>query len=150
MWFNIIAGFIIPWIFGIYMYRKAPEIFFTTAPITALIAVTCNQAGIHLGLWEVHHMPKVTLADSIFLDLGIFTIAGSSFTYFLAYKKKNRYLLLTLFTLGMTSLEYLSIVMEIVSYSDKWNIFYTFLMYAAGFLTLYFISKKLVKLGVYP
>ncbi|MCP3027720.1 hypothetical protein [Halobacillus sp. A5] len=150
MWLIIVLGFIFPWVFGIYLYKKAPKIFYTNAPITALIAVVCNQLGIHFGLWKVHHMPKVVLLDSIFLDLGIFTIVGAWFTYLLHYKQVKPFRLLSFFIIGMTSLEYIMLVTEQLSYHSSWNIFYTFLMYIGGFTTLYFITEKLVKLKVYP
>ncbi|UOQ46419.1 hypothetical protein MUN89_08625 [Halobacillus salinarum] len=150
MLFIIIIGFIIPWIPGIYLYKKAPKIFFTTAPITALIAVTINQLGIHMGLWKVHPMPRVVLLDSIFLDLGIFPVVGALFTYFVYYKAYNRYLIHFLFIGGMTAIEYVALLTGTVSYDDEWNILLTLLIYLGGFITIDLVSRKLVKLNVYP
>ncbi|MFG6149369.1 hypothetical protein [Halobacillus sp. B23F22_1] len=150
MTFIIIVGFVLPWITGIYLYRKAPKIFFTTAPITALIAVVLNQAGIHIGLWKVHPMPKAMLLDSIFLDLGIFTIAGAWFTYALVYKTIHPFLVYFLFIGGMTGLEGLALLKGTLTYNDDWSYFYTFLMYVGGFLVIGGISKLLIKLNVFP
>ncbi|WP_431802748.1 hypothetical protein [Halobacillus andaensis] len=148
--FIIIAGFILPWVLGIYLYKQAPKLFFTIAPITALTAVTCNQAGSHMGLWKVHHMPTVVLFDSILLDFGIFTIAGVWFSYLLCYKKKNPVLLLVLFISGMAAIEYISLLLNIVDYNESWSFFYTALMYVAGFIILHMTTNKLEKLGVFP
>ncbi|WP_079478962.1 hypothetical protein [Halobacillus salinus] len=150
MAFIIIVGFVIPWITGIYLYKLAPKIFYTTAPITALIAVVLNQAGIHMGLWEVHPMPAIVLLDSLFLDLGIFTIAGAWFTYMLVYKSVNTLLVYILFIAGMTGLEGLALLVETLEYDDTWNFFYTFLMYVGGFLFIGWISHLLKKLKVFP
>ncbi|GGF14770.1 hypothetical protein GCM10010954_11680 [Halobacillus andaensis] len=149
MAFIIIVGFVLPWITGIYLYRKAPKIFFTTAPITALIAVISNQSGIHIGFWKVNHMPSVMLLDSLFLDLGIFTLAGAWFTYALVYKNINPFWVYSLFIGGMTCLEGLALLKGTLSY-DEWSLFYTFLMYVGGFLVIGRISKLLIKLNVFP
>ncbi|GGC77350.1 hypothetical protein GCM10007216_04840 [Thalassobacillus devorans] len=150
MAFIIIAGFILPWVTGVYLYKKAPKIFYTTAPITALIAVVLNQAGIHLGLWEVNHMPNIMLLDSLFLDLGIFTIAGAWFTYILVYKRKHPILVYSLFIGGMVTLEGLALLQGTLSYAQEWSFIYTILMYIGGFLAIGAISRLLIKLNVYP
>ncbi|SDI81259.1 hypothetical protein [Alteribacillus bidgolensis] len=150
MIYIILIFFIVPWITGFYLYKKAPKIFFTTAPITALIAITCNQLGIHLGIWEVNHMPTVMLLDSIFLDFGIFTLAGAWFTYFLYYKKLTRVWSYIWFVLGMTLLESITLLVEMVSYDESWNMFYTFLMYLGGFIIIDVVTQKLDKLRIFP
>ncbi|WP_158737943.1 hypothetical protein [Alteribacillus sp. YIM 98480] len=150
MIYIILIFFIVPWITGIYLYKKAPKIFFTTAPITTLIAITFNQLGIHLGMWEVNHMPTVTLLDSIFLDFGIFTLAGAWFTYFLYYKQLTRVWSYIWFVLGMTALESITLLVDMVSYNESWNMFYTFLMYLGGFMVIDIVIQKLVKLNIFP
>ncbi|MYL71584.1 hypothetical protein GLW00_12010 [Halobacillus litoralis] len=150
MAFIIIAGFVIPWITGVYLYKKAPIIFYTTAPITALIAVVLNQAGIHMGLWRVNHMPSIVLLDSLFLDLGIFTIAGAWFTYMLVYKSINPLWIYIIFIGGMASLEILALLVETIEYNQSWNFFYTLLMYIGGFLIIGWIVNILEKLKVFP
>ncbi|MCA1011477.1 hypothetical protein [Halobacillus halophilus] len=150
MTFIIMAGFVLPWITGIFLYRKAPKIFYTTAPITALIAVVFNQAGIHMGLWKVHPMPKVILLDSIFLDLGIFTIAGAWFTYYYVYRNIKPIWVYSLSIGGMAGLEGLALLNGILSYDDHWNFFYTILMYVGGFLVIGGISNVLRRLHVFP
>ncbi|TGB03616.1 hypothetical protein [Halobacillus salinus] len=150
MAFIIIVGFVIPWITGIYLYKQAPKIFYTTAPITALIAVVLNQAGIHMGLWEVNPMPRIILLDSLFLDLGVFTLAGAWFTYMLVYKSVNTLLVYILFIGGMSSLEGLAVLVGTVDYDDTWSFFYTILMYVGGFLFIGWISHLLKKLKVFP
>ncbi|WP_173918975.1 hypothetical protein [Halobacillus sp. Marseille-Q1614] len=150
MAFIIIVGFIFPWITGIYLYKKAPKIFYTTVPITALIAVVLNQAGIHMGLWKVNHMPTIVLLDSLFLDLGIFTIAGAWFTYMLVYKSINPLWVYIIFIGGMAGLEGLALLVETIKYDQTWNFFYTFLMYVGGFLVIGWIINILKKLKVFP
>lgn len=142
----ILTFFVLPWITGIYLYQRTPKIFFTIAPITALIAITCNQLGIHLGLWEVNHMPSVMLLDSIFIDFGLFAIVGTWFTYLLHYKEFNRVWLHIWFVLGFTALEGLTLLVEMLSYDKGWNLFYTILMYVGGFIAIDFVTKKLAKL----
>ncbi|WP_281975084.1 hypothetical protein [Halobacillus litoralis] len=148
--FIIIAGFVFPWITGIYLYKKAPKIFYTTAPITALIAVVLNQAGIHMELWKVNHMPTIVLLDSLFLDLGIFTIAGAWFTYMLVYKSINPLWVYVIFIGGMAGLEGLALLVETIKYDQTWNFFYTFLMYVGGFIVIGWIINILKKLKVFP
>mgnify|MGYP005853844677 CR=1 FL=1 len=150
MTFIIIVGFVLPWITGIFLYKKSPKIFYTTAPITALIAVVLNQAGIHVGLWKVNPMPSVMLLDSLFLDLGIFTLSGAWFTYMLVYKTIKPIWVYSLFIGGMTILEGMALLKGTLTYDDEWSFFYTFFMYVGGFLVIGVISKVLIKLKVFP
>lgn len=120
------------------------------APVGALIAVTLNQLGIHLGLWKVHPMPKVVLLDSIFLDFGIFTIASVWFSYILYYKHQNPLWIYITFVLGMTGIEFIALQIGTLTYDDEWNKFYTFLMYLGGFITIHLLTLKLAKLKIYP
>ncbi|KHE72465.1 hypothetical protein [Halobacillus sp. BBL2006] len=146
----LVLGFIIPWLTAGYVYKKTPKLFFTVAPFAALIALILNQFGIQLGLWTIHPPSKVVMMDSIFLDLGIFTVSAIWFTYFLYYKQKNPLWVYPLFVLGMTGVEGIAILIHTLTYDEKWNIFYTFLMYLGGFMTIHLITRKLDKLEVYP
>ncbi|ARI78625.1 hypothetical protein [Halobacillus mangrovi] len=146
----IVLGFIIPWLTAPYVYKLAPKIFYTVAPVGALIAVTLNQLGIHLGLWKVHHMPTVVLLDSIFLDFGIFTVVSVWFIFILYYKQKNPLWVYPAFIFGMTGIESIALAIETVSYDEEWNLFYTLLMYIGGFTTLHILTRKLVTLKIYP
>ncbi|MGI8314569.1 hypothetical protein [Halobacillus mangrovi] len=146
----IVLGFIIPWLTAPYVYNHAPKLFYTVAPVGALIALTLNQLGIHLGLWKVHHMPMVVLLDSIFLDFGIFTVVSVWFIFLLYYKQKNPLWVYAAFILGMTGIEAIALAIETVSYDEEWNLFYTLLMYIGGFTTLHILTRKLVALKIYP
>ncbi len=95
-------------------------------------------------------MPEVVLLDSIFLDLGIFTIAGAWFTYYYVYKNIKPILVYSLSIGGMAGLEGIALLTETLSYDKDWNFFYTFFMYVGGFLVIGRISKVLKKLHVFP
>lgn len=43
---NIIIGFIIPWIFGIWLYKRNPKVVLLIAPIGIAIAFLINEWGI--------------------------------------------------------------------------------------------------------
>ncbi len=146
----IVLGFLIPWITAIYIYRCAPKIFFTIAPIAALIALTINQLGIHAGVWIIHTKTEVYLLHSLFVDLGIITVAAVWFSYLMIYQKRNAALLYLCFPAGMTGVEYVTTLMKLLEYGDQWNFFYTLLLYLWGFITIDWISRKLVKLGIFP
>ncbi|MGI8315897.1 hypothetical protein [Halobacillus mangrovi] len=146
----IVLGFVIPWLTAGYVYKRTPKLFFTVAPFAALIALILNQLGIQIGLWTISPSSNVVLIDTIFLDLGIFTISAVWFTYFLYYKKKSPIWVYPLFVLGMTGVEFIATLLHTLSYHEKWNFFYTSLMYLGGFATIHLIIRKLDKLEVYP
>ncbi len=150
MIYIFLLGFALPWILGVYLYKKAPAILLTAAPATALIAVTINQLGIHLGLWKVNPMPRVILMDSIFLDLGIFPVIGVWFSYLIHAKKYKRIWVYLGFILGMTGLEYGALLKGTVSYNEDWNIFFTLLVYVGGFVIIDVLLSKLEKLKALP
>ena len=146
----IVLGFIIPWLTAGYVYKRAPKIFFTIAPFAALIALILNQLGIQTDLWTIRTSSNVGLLNTIFLDLGIFTISAVWFTYFIYYKKKQPAWIYLIFVLGMTGVEFTALFIHLLTYHENWNIFYTFLMYSGGFITIHLIIRKLDKLQVYP
>jgi hypothetical protein len=88
--------------------------------------------------------------DSIFLDFGIFTVVSVWFTYILYYKQKNLKWVYIVFVLGMTGVEFIALQIGTLSYDDEWNIFYTFLMYLGGFITIHLLTLKLSKLKIFP
>ncbi|UOQ44470.1 hypothetical protein MUN89_00280 [Halobacillus salinarum] len=149
MYFIIIAGFIIPWCFGIFLYRKAPILFLTSSLFIALLSLILNQLGIQLGYWAVRPKTEIDLLDSLFLDLGYFAIAGAYFTYFIQYKNYKRIwvYLGTIFILN--GLEFLALSTNRVQYCKGWNIGLTFLLYLGGIILLDLYSLKMKKFGIF-
>ncbi|MCA1012014.1 hypothetical protein [Halobacillus halophilus] len=146
----IVLGFIIPWLTTGYVYKRAPKIIFTVAPFAALIALILNQLGIQIGLWTIHTSSNVVLLNTLFLDLGIFTVSAIWFTYFLYYKEKQPVWVYLMFILGMTGVETIALSIHLLTYHEKWSVFYTFLMYLGGFIMIHLIIRKLDKINVYP
>lgn len=66
------------------------------------------------------------------------------------YKEKQPAWIYPIFVLGMTGVEFTALSIHLLTYHEKWSIFYTFLMYLGGFITIHLIIHKLDKLEVYP
>ncbi|MBM7551317.1 hypothetical protein [Thalassobacillus pellis] len=150
MYFNFFAGLILPCLFGIYIYRKAPVILLTAYIFTALLSVSFNQLGMQSGLWKVVPKPEVILFESLFLDLGYFAVFGAFFTYFLYFKKWKRVYVYGAILLLMNGFELIALYMEKVLYSAPWNVYYTFFTYLACMITVDSYGYVLKKLRVYP
>lgn len=54
MIFNYILYLIIPWIFGIILYRKDSRTFLTIFPFGSIISLMINIWGIYMGYWNIY------------------------------------------------------------------------------------------------
>jgi len=55
---NIILGFIIPWVFGAFLYVKDKKVILTMFPIGATISYTINYFGFHFVFWHITPIMK--------------------------------------------------------------------------------------------
>ncbi|TDL31743.1 hypothetical protein E2R51_10970 [Jeotgalibacillus sp. S-D1] len=143
--FNITLGFILPWITGIFLYRRVPLLFYTIVPFTALIAVACNQLGVQHGLWHLHPHTTVPIYNSLLIDLGYYPITAAWFTYLLYFTTFKRWQAYSLFFLLLNGFELLAILANKVSYHDKWSIIYSLVIYGIGLFAIDFYYFKVKK-----
>ncbi|MHB8033836.1 hypothetical protein CF069_07765 [Clostridium botulinum] len=148
MIFNIIVGFIIPWISGIVFYFTDRKILFTIAPFQSVVAFTVNSFGFFYKFWSIYPHEYSKFA-SIPYDLGIYPILSVYLIHYINKTKLNSYLLIIIVTIFTTFLEWLGILSGKVLYSNGWNLGFTFISYLIPYLINYWFYIQLKKMKIF-
>ncbi|MBP1965426.1 CBO0543 family protein [Paenibacillus aceris] len=150
MFFNIIAGFLIPWIFGIYLYRKSRVLIVIIFPITVTISSLINDTGYHLNFWDFTPLiENDETLSALPLDIGLYPVMACYMIYWIRTNHRHIFLKIACFCLITTALEYLAFIFGKVEYSNHWNIGWTFLSYSLAYSLVYLYYKLLIKYGIY-
>lgn len=147
MIFNIIVGFIIPWISGIVFYFKNRKILFIISPFSSAIAFIVNLAGPFCGFWSIYPY-RYGVFSSIPFDLGLYPILSVYLIYYINKTKINPYLLIIIATIFTTLLELFGILTGRVIFSNGWNLSFTFISYLIPYLLNYWFYIQLKKMKV--
>lgn len=136
MIFNYILYLIIPWIFGIILYRKDSRTFLTIFPFGSIISLIINIWGIYMGYWSIYPYSS-SYFSSILLSLGLFPILGTYLVYLAKNKRVNALLLLAAFSIISTIMKGIMVTFGRSMYSNGWNIYLTFVIFLAAYLLGY-------------
>lgn len=136
MIFNIIIGFLIPWILGIYIYIKEKRLFLVIYPFGCTVSYTISMIGFYFKFWGI--VPyKYGIFASMPVNLGLYPILGT-YLVFLIYKGIGKpYYLILAFSLLTTGFEYLMLIFKKGMYGNSWNLFWTFILYLAAYISAY-------------
>ena len=140
---NIIIAFIIPWIFGVYLYLKDRRIIILIGPFASVLAFTIDVIGFQLDYWHIKPFYDTEIFSALPFHWGIYPILTGYLIYFIMYKRFHRYLLITGFALITTILELIGVLTGRVVYHNGWNIFFTFGSYLLPYTLTYLYFKKL-------
>lgn len=145
MLLNFILFFVIPWIFGIFIYYKDIPIFLTTFTFSCMLSYTVNTLGSYMGFWNIYPYNQ-SYFSYIPLNLGLYPILGTFFAYLLHNKKLNPFIVLVAFAIISTLFKYIMLVNGRVIFGNGWNILYTFILfvilYYIGYLFYLTLKKK--------
>lgn len=150
MAFNIVIGFIIPWIFGIMLHKKAPIVIYLICPIAATVSALINDIGYHLGFWDF--TPKIDNDETLSalpLDLGLYPVIGSYMIYWILKSKRRPWLKIGSISLLNTMLETIAVLFGKAEYGNGWNIGWTFVSYVIALVLVYLYFKLLNKYGFF-
>lgn len=142
MIFNIIVGFIIPWVFGIYLYFKDRKTLLTIVPLGAAIALFYNAIGFYVPFWKINDLSLGRISALPF-DLGAYPILLSYLIYFIKSNKTKDYKLILLFSILTTVGEFIGVLMGRVIYLNSWNLGWTFVSYLIPYITGYVYYRQL-------
>lgn len=136
MTFNIIIGFLIPWILGIYIYIKEKRLFLVIYPFGCTISYTINMVGFYFKFWGIAPYRYGVFA-SFPLNLGLYPIVGTYFVFLLYKRVSKPSSLLFIFLLLTTGFEYLMLILKKGIYGNGWNLFWTFVSYLVAYISAY-------------
>ncbi|WPC42779.1 hypothetical protein [Clostridium sp. JS66] len=140
---NMVLGFIIPWIFGVILYFKDRKIVLTIAPFSSILAYVINEFCFHFNFWRLVPLNINDDYTSMSVNLGLYPILGCYLIYHISIKKINSYLIILIFAVATTMIEYLAFLFKLVTYGNGWNIGWTFLSYLIPYLLVYWYYSKL-------
>lgn len=148
MLINILVGFIVPWIFGIYLFKLKPNILLTIFPIGAVLSHIINAFAIEYKVWDI--LPgKFAEIDFLLFDIGLYTILPSYLIFFIQkYRGVNRYFQILFFTFITSISEFIWYKAGRISYKNGWSIYHTFLSYLIPYILVYLYYKLLKRKGV--
>jgi hypothetical protein len=132
---NIVFGFIIPWVLGIWLYKKHPMIVILIVPIGISAAFLINEPGFNY-FWEIKPKYKNVSLSAQPLNFGLYPILASFMIYFIE-KGMKPFITILGFTLFITGLEWIALIQNKVKYLNGWNIGWTFCIYLLAFLIIY-------------
>ncbi|WP_018248855.1 hypothetical protein [Orenia marismortui] len=136
MLFNILLGFVLPWILGVMIYKKSSKIILFIAPVSAVVANIINTIFIYYEFWSVKPDTAKGL-ERLPYDTGVYAVAGSAMVYLINYHRVNNYIVILLISLITTLGEGLLLLINRVSYHKGWNIYLTFLSYLFAYIVVY-------------
>ncbi|WP_134703136.1 CBO0543 family protein [Ammoniphilus sp. YIM 78166] len=142
MFFNFVIGFIIPWILGVWIYKRNSIIVILIAPIGVVAATVINEWGFNY-LWKFKPFLNNQSLSALPLDLGIYPVLACYFIYLVNRGIGNKYTLLLLFAIFITLLEWIAVKSDRVIYLNGWNIGWTFCVYLLTFMVIYRYYKLL-------
>ncbi|CAM4217964.1 hypothetical protein L1N85_15945 [Paenibacillus alkaliterrae] len=144
MLFNFIGGFIIPWIFGIYLALKSPKTLLLIFPVGAVFSLAINNIGFHFKFWIFTPiMPNNESISALPLDLGLYPVLACFMIKSIMTNRSMAALIMFLFILFTTLLEFTGLLFGKVFYSNHWNIGFTFLSYVIAFGGVFLYFKLL-------
>ncbi|CEH31855.1 hypothetical protein AM501_07915 [Aneurinibacillus migulanus] len=146
---NIFLGFVIPWIFGIWLYNKDKKTVLLIAPLGTMLAYTINLFGFYFGFWNFKPVLKIKLLSSFPFDVGLYPVLSSYLIYFIQKEDIRPYASILIFSLATTLFEYVMLVFGKVSYGQNWNTFWTFWSYVLPYFVIYRYYIALKRLGLY-
>lgn len=141
---NILIGLIMPWLFGIHLYKKDPNVLLGIFPIGTVLSHIINSLAYEHKIWFVHPQ-KYIFVDVLLFDIGLYSILPSFMIYLIHKYRKGKSLYILGFTLFTTFSEYLWLKSGRVSYDNGWNIYFTFLSYLFPYIFVYLYYLLLKK-----
>ncbi|WP_141500910.1 CBO0543 family protein [Paenibacillus luteus] len=144
MLLNIICGFVIPWLAALFLIRKSPKTLLLIYPIGSVASLVINSFGFQLGFWDFTPLiPNDESVSALPLDIGLYPILGSFMIWTILLHRNKTALILFVFILFTTLLEFSALLFGKVTYGNGWNIGFTFLSYLLAFGIVYLYFKLL-------
>lgn len=133
MMLNVVCGFLVPWVFGVYLYHKNALIVLTVAPLASALSFVINAIGFGFGWWHLHPPIRIETISALPFDIGLYPVLGSWCIMLIDQYGRTIHLLLA-FALGTTFLEGFGIAIGHASYGNGWNLAWTFVSYFVAYV----------------
>ena len=133
---NIALGFILPWIFGVFLYRKHPLIVLAVAPFASVASFVINAVGFGLEWWNLAPYTRMETLSVLPFNIGLYPVLGCWCIVLIRRFGRSMPLLL-IFSIGTTLLEGFAVLMGHASYGNGWNLAWTFISCLVAYVVVY-------------
>ncbi len=137
MLLNILCGFLIPWFFGMWLYFKNSKVVLTIAPFSAATSFVVNIWGTYNNFWLFTPILEPKTASILPADIGLFPVVACFNIHFIQKNNSHPFLLILMFSIGLTLIEMGIFYLGKVSYFNGWNFIWTFISYLIPALITY-------------
>ncbi|WP_181348486.1 hypothetical protein [Thalassobacillus sp. CUG 92003] len=144
---NILFGAVIPWILTALLFLRKPALVILLFPLGAMIAFGLNDWGFRV-FWLVSPFHDNPSLPALPFNLGYFPMLACYFGYFNYIRLLETKMLIVVFSLITTSLEFMALLVDKVHFYNQWNIFYSLLVYLLGFSVVVIYVKLLKKYNI--
>lgn len=136
---NIIGGFIIPWLLGLWLIKdKAFLIAFYPAAVA--LATTIDIVGSNF-FWQFSPPLNNKSLSCLPVLIGLHPIASCLMLYLIYRKNIGPFRGILYFAGLLTFLEWVTKELGLLTYFNGWNIYWTFISYMVPLTVLYYYSK---------
>lgn len=141
---NFLVGFVTPWIFGWFLYRKDPLVIITIGPTAALIAAVFDAIGLYFEFWDFTPViEQLEIISTIPIELGFDFVLGCYAIYFIRMRIISPIVILFVFSLATTGLEWIAVLIGKVVYANGWHMGWTFISYFVAYSFVYGYNRLL-------
>ncbi|SDH03445.1 hypothetical protein SAMN05192534_101394 [Alteribacillus persepolensis] len=133
---NIIFGFLFPWLFGMFFWKKDKRMVRKVVPFVSILSLIINTTGNKYWL-VTPKLKKQQYLTTFPQNFGYFPMIGCLFIYTL-YKKQTHTLFWTIvFAVVSSAVEFSAILFGKVKYRNGWTIIRTFFVYMCSLWLLH-------------
>ena len=129
MLINFLIGFVIAWIYGVYLYLTNPRVVLLIVPFSSVVACAINDWGFNYNFWDFTPILNEQSYSAISFNLGAFAIMPTGFIHIIQKRKDHHFKYFLGLVLLMTAIELGFVISGKVIYNNGWNIFWTFVSY---------------------
>ncbi|ASF39795.1 hypothetical protein CEH05_11865 [Halobacillus halophilus] len=133
---NVLLGFILPFSINIIIFLRKPRITILMYTLGVSIAFVANDWGFNI-FWKVNPEHDNPSLPAMPFNLGYFPLLTSTFALIKEAQIVNNKVLILLYSLIFTVLEYVALYIGKVEYYNGWIIIYSFFIYLSGFIVCY-------------
>lgn len=144
MLYHIIGGFIIPWLLGLFLYKRQVKLIILISPIASTVAFFINAWGFNF-YWKLDPSFTNMSLSAMPYELGYYPFLAILFIITIRDKKLKILTALLVFAISSTLFEFISVVMRRVIYRNEWNIYWTFLSYVLSYFIVFIYYQLLRK-----
>lgn len=145
MLFNIVFGFVLPWICCYYLIKRDMTFVLRVSTIGALVAFLINNIAYFMNWWYV--TPKKYGSLSVLpYNIGAFSVLAV-FTIHMINKGRRNWIVILIMSFVETMLESILVYTGKIVYLNGWNLSLTFFSYLFATAIGYFIYRLSTKIG---